>query len=273
MIKRFRNICKYILLVCALCINVIACGSEKETEEDMNIESAADDAEDVDKSLEDESVTVNVNEADDDNMSRIREEAQSEDESIPDIEIIDNCIVEARIHNEEEYEGFVNRLEEFTGCHYLWIDLGDTDTTIYLDEILDLRDFEYLQVRNGGNISARDMKRCAYFKAEIELSHVFAIDEDVLRYIASNDSYGQSKIVIELDNRYRRKLPIEELLNYQNCTNVILVWDDDTDSEGLLDVQEDMESLREWDYLQSVQEAEGGFLKAIYRLNDVVEPD
>ena len=198
--------------------------------------------------------------------------AETEGKSIDNmakIEMISNYGVEVKIKNEEEYESFVSRLEEFTDYRYLWIDLVETDTYVYLDDILDYHNFDYLQIRNGGSISARDMQGCYYFRAEIELSHVFAIDEDMLSHLISNELYGQDKIVIELDNRYRGKLPIEELLNYQYCTNVILIWDDDAEGAGLLDVQEDMENLKEWDYLQSVQQAETGCLKSIYRLNDV----
>ena len=173
-----------------------------------------------------------------------------------------------KIQTQEEYERFIGRLEEFTDRDSLSMNLGETDTTIYLDEILAYQNFKWLYVRNGGTISFKDTQILTYPIRSIELSHVSAIEESLLGHIISDDSYVQYGLRIELDNRYLGKLPIEELLNYKDCRDVMLVWDDNTEGEGLLDVQEGMESLKEWDYLQSVWEETGGCLKGIYSLND-----
>ena len=173
-----------------------------------------------------------------------------------------------KIQTQEEYERFIRRLEEFTGRDSLSMNLGETDTTIYLDEILAYQNFEWLYVRNGGTISFKDTQILTYPIRSIELDHVLGIEEGLFKHIISGDSYVQYGIRIELDNRYSGKLPIEELLNYKDCRDVMLVWDDNTEGEGLLDVQDGMESLKEWDCLQSVWEATGGCLKGIYSLKD-----
>lgn len=189
-------------------------------------------------------------------------------QDMPKIKIISDYGVEVQISNEEEYRGFISRLEEFTDYHMLWVDLGATDTTVYLDEILTYNNFEFLQIKNGGSISFKNTQILNYTIHTIELSHIFSLEKGLLNHIIFGESLVQYNLVIELDNRYSGKLPIEELLNYNDCMNIILVWDDNTEGGALLDIQENMESLKEWDYLQSVQETEGGSLKGIYKLND-----
>lgn len=183
-------------------------------------------------------------------------------------DIPDDEILRIAIHNKEEYEEFISSLEEYATYSRLQLYLGETDTTIYLDEILAYQNFQQLYVEKGGIISFKNTQSLTYPIRRLELSHVYAIEEDVLSHIMSGVSQAPQKIVIELDNRNLDKLPIEKLLGYDDCGDIALIWDDDTWGKGLLDVQEGMENLREWDYLQSVQEATDGCLKGIYRQND-----
>ena len=234
---------------------------ESVTESIMNNKPAGEE------SPEDESININVNTVNDNNTSEVQEIGRSI-QNMPEIEIISDYGVETKIRNEEEYEGFISRLEELTGYKYLWIDLEENSTTIYLDEVLTYNNFEFLQIKNGGSISFKDTQILNYPIHTIELSHVFSIEKDLLSHIISGKLFVQYNLVIELDNRYSGKLPIEELLDYKDCMNVILVWDGNTEGGALFDVRGNMENLKEWDYLQSVQEATGGCLKGIYSLND-----
>ena len=259
MVKRLIDVC----IVAFFVFSIFGCArtaeevsaAELETVETENTETKSEETTDT-AYAETESEAANV----EDVVENIRD--------MPEIEIVDSSIVSVKIKNEEQYKGFVSRLGEFVHYNMLCVDLEETDTTIYLDEILDCQNFELVQIRNGGRISVKDVQDFTYPMVEIALNHIFAVEEDVVKCLISCDTYSLKVFAIELDNRYSAKLPIKELLNFQDCTDVILIWDDDTEGAGLLDVQENMENLREWDYLQSVPEADVGCLKGIYRLND-----
>lgn len=256
------NALKYIFLISIFCIYMTACGN---ADRQSAVEQSRAEI------VETENTKTKSEETTDTAYAETESEAANVIENIqdmPEINIVNVSIVEVKIKNKEEYEGFVSRLGEFTGCHRLWIDLEETDTTIYLDEILTYNNFDDVMIENGGIISVKNMENFTYSMKEIGLRHVFSIDEGVLSRIISSNMDDQAEFRIELDNRYFGKLPIEKLLNDQDCTDVILIWDDNTEGAGLLDVQENMENLKEWDYLQSVKEAGNGCLKAIYQLND-----
>ena len=262
MFIRSANTLKYIFLISIFCIYMTACGN---ADRQSAVEQSGAEI------VETENTETKSEETTDTAYAETESEAANVIENIqdmPEINIVNVSIVEVKIKNKEEYEGFVSRLGEFVHYNMLRVDLEETDTTIYLDEILDCQNFELVQIRNGGRISVKDMQDFTYPMVEIALYHIFAVEEDVVKCLVSSDTYSLKVLAIELDNRYSGKLPIEELLNFQDCTDVILIWDDDTEGAGLLDMQENMENLRDWDYLQSVQEADVGCLKGIYRLND-----
>ena len=220
----------------------------------------------AEESTEDKNINTKVDATDHGDKAGVQEETEST-QIMPVISRSGGYLT-VKIYNKDQYEGFISRLEEFTDCNSLSLDLVGKDTTIYLDEILAYQNFEWLYIENGGTVSCKDAQILTYPIRVIELSHVYAIEESLLDHIVSGDLYVQYKLAIELDNRYTGKLPIEELLNYKDCEDVLLVWNDDAEGEGFLDVQEGMENLKEWDYLQSVQETSEGCLKGIYSLHD-----
>ena len=261
MVKRLISVCLMLVLLCGVYKYTLRAPDETigfhidtADGEDQNGEPAATKDEDENDVLQADVENVEEN---------VAPAAVEDAEDIPN-----NGILEIKIHNQEEYQRFVSHLEDKTAYDHLWLDLFGTDTTVYLDELLAYQNFEYLRIKNGGTISYKDSRILTYSIRSIDLDHVFAIEEGLFDHIMSGDSYVGADITIEMDNRYSGELPIEELLVYQDCTSIILVWDDDTQGGGLLDVQENMESLKEWDYLQSVQMAKNGCLKGIYRLND-----
>ena len=260
--KRLIGTCMIVILLCGVYeyAQVVkrTIDVELNTEEEMDIEPAAEEFTEE----ENVNVTENVNTTDDFDKG----ETQETSESIKDIP--DNGILTVKIHTQAEYQRFISHLQEKTGYRQLWLNLSDASITVYLDEVLAYQNFERLRIKNGGTISFKNTQILTYPIRSIELDHVLGIEEGLFKHIISGDSYVQTDITIELDNRYSGALPIEELLNYGECRDVMMVWDDDAEGEGLLDVQENMENLKEWDYLQSVWETTDGCLKGIYSLND-----
>ena len=251
---------KRLISICI--VGALVCGTFMYVRSEEEISSLTESIEDIELAAGESPEDVKVDTVKDVNKS----EAEGTVENPQDIP--DDEILRIAIHNKEEYEEFISSLEEYATYSSLQLYLGETDTTIYLDEILAYQNFQKLYVEKGGIISFKNTQSLTYPIRRLELSHVYAIEEDVLSCIMSGVSQAPQKIVIELDNRNLDKLPIEELLGYDDCGDIALIWDDDTWGKGLLDVQEGMESLREWDYLQFVQEATDGCLKGIYRLND-----
>ena len=101
-----------------------------------------------------EPININANALGDDDKREVQEEVESI-QAMPEIKISYGYL-EVNIQNQEEYEGFISRLEEFTDCDSLSMDLGETDITVYLDEILAYQNFERLYISNGGTISFKN---------------------------------------------------------------------------------------------------------------------
>lgn len=61
------------------------------------------------------------------------------------------------------------------------MDLEETDTAVYLEEILAYYNFKILRIRQGGTISVQNMENLdANPLRDIELYHAYAIEEDIL---------------------------------------------------------------------------------------------
>lgn len=249
-------------LISICIVGALLCGTFMYVRSKGDISSIAESIEDIESAAGESPEDVKIDTVKDVDKSEA-EGTVEKPQDIPDDEIL-----RIAIHNKEEYEEFISSLEEYATYSSLQLYLGETDTTIYLDEILAYQNFQQLYVEKGGIISFKNTQSLTYPIRRLELSHVYAIEEDVLGCIMSGVSQAPQKIVIELDNRNLDKLPIEKLLGYDDCGDIALIWDDDTWGKGLLDVQEGMENLREWDCLQSMQEATDGCLKGIYRQND-----
>ena len=197
-------------------------------------------------------------------------------QGIPGITIASPYSINVCIQNKTEYETFINRLAQYSDCTILWMDLSGTNTIVYMDEILKYDNFKYVHIKNGGIISVRDMDKFRCTLSGIELEYVSVIKEGVLSHITFDHESGEDQILVTLNNRYLGKPPTGEVLHDVDCTNIKLEWNGNAKGSGLLEGQEIMENLKEWDYLRSMQEREEqnsdihrrGCLKALYRYNN-----
>ena len=107
---------------------------------------------------------------------------ESDNLNMPEIEVSrDSSFLDVTIHNEEEYQAFVDCLENYTEFFSITLFLKETDTVIYLDDILAYQNFTFLKINYGGTISARNMEIINESPVrDIELYHPYAIEENVL---------------------------------------------------------------------------------------------
>lgn len=187
-----------------------------------------------------------------------------EEQSILQVELEGGCYVNVKIENEDMYKELINQLENYTDYSLLYLDLSETDTTIFLDEILVYSNFGYIEIKNGGIISARNMDKFAEQSlSDLELYHVSAIEEGVLQNIPVTD-----KIRIYLDERYEGDFALKELLNNSECTDIAILWDYINEKTDMIyDPEISRGNLKEWDYFDSVLTGKNKCLKGIYKLN------
>ena len=178
--------------------------------------------------------------------------------NMPEIEVSQSTIVIVKIHNAEEYRAFVGCLDEYTDYGVLWLELAETDTVIYLDEILAYHNFHILTIQSGGTIAVRNIENLnANPLRDIKLYHPYAIEENVLGQM-SNLEY----ITICLNSCYTGILPAKELLYNTNCGNINMIWDDDRKEEV------NLEEFTEWDEMNALLPENIRYLKAIFVLNE-----
>ena len=143
-------------------------------------------------------------------------------------------------------------------CSYLKLFLEETDTVIYLDDILAYQNFKFLKIYYGGTISARNMEILKDSPVkDIELFHPYAIEENVLSQIL-NLQY----ITILIDSQYNGIFPAKELLQNTDCTSIVVKWDD----EGKEEVN--LEEFTEWDEINAMLSKDNCYLKALYVSNE-----
>lgn len=175
--------------------------------------------------------------------------------------------VKVKVHNQRDYEVFIEQLEKYNHYHSLYMDLCGIDTVIYLDELLTYQNIRFLQIENSGIIDTKDALSLETSNLScIELYHISALQENLL-----NQFNGIREIRIRLDNRYTGKLPIMELLNNMDCENIVLIWDDNDEAEGIGQLNgEDTYNgnNREWEYFYAALPKENQYLKGLYRVNE-----
>lgn len=179
--------------------------------------------------------------------------------NMPEIEVSrDSCFIKAKIHNEEEYQAFVDCLEEYTESFSLTLYLEETDTVIYLDDILAYKNFEFLDIYYGGIISARNTEilNTSHVR-HMELYHPYEIEENILIQMPS-----LQYITIRFNNWYAGVLPAKELLRNTDCTSIVVRWDD----EGKEKVN--LEEFDEWDEINDMLSEDNCYLKALYVSNE-----
>ncbi len=195
-----------------------------------------------------------------DRIGRRVQEAVAEkiSRNMPEIEVSQDSFVYVTIHNEAEYRAFVNCLEEYVDCYSLTLFLKETDTVIYLDEILAYQNFEFLRIMHGGTISARNMEALNTSPLrKIELYHPYAIEEDMLSRMPNLQD-----IIIRFNSWYSGVLPANELLNNTDCSKIVMRWDADRKEEL------NFEGLAEWDAINAMLPENDRYIKALYVQNE-----
>ena len=185
--------------------------------------------------------------------------AKSDNLNMPEIEVShDFFSMKVTIQNEEEYQAFVDCLEEYTESVSLTLNLKETDTVIYLDDILAYQNFLFLTINKGGTISAMNMKILSESPVrDIELYHPYAIEENVLSQMPNLEN-----ITIRIDSQYNGALPAKELLQNTDCASIVVKWDD----EGKEEVN--LKELTEWDEINAMLSEDNCYLKALYVSNE-----
>ncbi|MCM1385918.1 MAG: hypothetical protein NC231_01210 [Bacillus sp. (in: Bacteria)] len=187
--------------------------------------------------------------------------AESDNSNMPEIEVTvsgSSSFLDVKIHNEKEYQAFVDCLEEYTESVGLTLFLEETDTVIYLDDILAYQNFRFLDIHNGGTISVRNMEILHESPViDIELYHIYAIEENIL-----SQMFNLQYITIRVDSQYNGALPAKELLQNTDCTRIVVRWDD----EGKEEVN--MEEFDEWDEINAMLSEDNCYLKALYVSNE-----
>lgn len=169
----------------------------------------------------------------------------------------DGRTVMVKIDSQDAYRVFLNQFANGSGYHSLDINLCNTDTVIYLDEILSCQDIGYLYIRNGGIIRARNA-------AALQTDSLYRIGlYDVLSLQESLFSgFRGRELCIRLDRGYTGALPTAQVFENTDCESIALIWDgadapkDSGQCEGA-----------QWDYFDSVLPEEERNLKGCYRTN------
>ena len=217
-----------------------------------NVQEEKTDEAEVDRAVEEINETEGTEEAE-------VPSTESDSQNMPEIEVSrDSSFLYVTIHNEEEYQAFVDCLGNYTECFSITLFLEETDTVIYLDDILAYQNFTFLDIKYGGTISARNMEILNDSPVkDIELFRPYTIEENVLSQMP-NLQY----ITIRVDSQYNGALPAKELLQNTDCVRIVVRWDD----EGKEEVN--LEEFGEWDEINAMLSEDNCYLKALYVSNE-----
>lgn len=244
----------YILAVLAAVVLSGCAGQEQEMEEPETVTESAQ-AEEPGEAEGDEIEEIEETEEAEELL------AESDNPNMPEIEVTvsgDSSFLDVIIHNEEEYQAFVDCLGNYTECFSITLFLEETDTVIYLDDILAYQNFTFLDIKHGGTISVRNMEILSESPVrDIELYHPYAIEENVLSRML-NLQY----ITILIDSQYNGIFPAKELLRNTDCASIVVKWDD----EGKEEVN--LEEFTEWDEINTMLSKDNCYLKALYVSNE-----
>ena len=214
------------------------------------------------KAADDESMQQNIEftQQDIEQQITIEEELQS----VLQVELSEEFSVRVKIENEDMYKKLINQLECYTDYSALYLDLSETDTTIFLDEILVYSNFEYIDIKNGGVIAVRNRDEFArQTMRSLNLYHISAIEEGVLENISV-----AKEIRIDLNERYMGPFALIELLFNSECTDIAVLWDYNNEKTDMIYEPEIRRgNLKEWNYFDSVLTGKNKCLKGIYKLN------
>lgn len=172
------------------------------------------------------------------------------DQDTLEMKVKENCI-KAKIQSLENYQTVLDYLDNIENIYSIYLDLCNTNISIYLDELLRNQTIGYLDIKNGGSICIKDQ---TFLKTSntysIKLHYVFEIQKNLF------DGFNGLEICVQLDNQYTGILPTIDLLNNINCENIALKWEGNGQLNG-------MDTY--WEYFYSVLPKEEQYLKGVYQ--------
>ena len=171
--------------------------------------------------------------------------------NMPEIIQYDSGGLSVEIQTQEEYITWIGQLEDYRSFNKLYIDMKETDVSIFLDEILAFGNFRTLRIYDGGRITAKKINAVNMDTLEeIEFNKIHSIDEGLMSRIPR-----QAKLWIDMDGDYEGEPPESELLSSIDCQNIMMVQRQGkgVETSVLMKEQNALETkLREWDMIRTV---------------------
>ena len=185
---------------------------------------------------------------------------------IPDFVCVkEGGIVEANIKNNIEYEAFIEWLNMGGEYSSLFLNLKNTYTAIYLDQIVENTNITYVSVRQGGEIMCNNLDILKEKHMEgIFFYHIYGMQEGIIENFGKID-----RLNIMLKSTYTGYIPIEELLLHLDCEKASIWYDWQRDEEESVATLISYEESKEWKIKEKLMELLSDTkrqLKAVYRL-------
>lgn len=171
--------------------------------------------------------------------------------NMPEIIQYDSGGLSVEIQTQEEYITWIGQLEDYRSFNKLYIDMKETDVSIFLDEILAFGNFRTLRIYDGGRITAKKINAVNMDTLEeIEFNKIHSIDEGLMSRIPR-----QAKLWIDMDGDYEGEPPESELLSGIDYQNIMMIQRQGkgVETSVLMKEQNALETkLREWDMIRTV---------------------
>ncbi|MDE5699486.1 MAG: hypothetical protein K2I96_19100 [Lachnospiraceae bacterium] len=170
---------------------------------------------------------------------------------MPEIIQYDSGDLSIEIQTQEEYITWIGQLEDYRSFNKLYMDMKETDVSVFLDEILAFGNFRTLRINNGGLITAKDINAVNMDMLEtVEFNKIHSIDKGLISCIP-----GQAKLWIDIDGYYEGEPPELELLLGIDCQDIMMVQRQGkgVETSVLMKEQDALEAgLKEWDMLRTI---------------------
>lgn len=171
--------------------------------------------------------------------------------NMPEIIQYDSGGLSVEIQTQEEYVTWIGQLEDYRSFNKLYMDMKETDVSVFLDEILAFGNFRTLGIYNGGRVTAKKINAVSMDTLEeIEFNKIHSIDEGLMSRIPR-----QAKLWIDMDGDYEGKPPELELLRGISCQNIMMVQRQGkgVETSVLMKEQNALETkLKEWSMIRTV---------------------
>ncbi len=147
----------------------------------------------------------------------------------------------------------------------IFLNMENTDTCIYLDQLIHDYNLAYIDTIQGGKIICNEINILKERPMEkISFSGIHGIEEGVIKGFSEIDN-----LKIELKSTYTDYIPVEEVLFHQGCSKSSIWYSgyQDVDSVTLISHEEaKVLEIKENEVLMEVLSDNSRQLKAIYRL-------